>query len=374
MSLALSTLLYEWRRYLAAVIALAMAGVLMLALTGMFVGLLNSFTASIDRARGQLIVMPAAATSMQGQSSPLPARVVPLVYRHPDVVEVRDLPGDFGPFYAPGAAKPVLVIINAIDTEPEAITLPVDFSEETRLALSAPYNVAVDRSALKTLKVKPGDEASLYGRTVRVAAVIEGYANPEAPQVFLSRATLRMMRRVDDSQVGALFVRVRDPSRALEVRDELNALADGQYRVWDKRELSEATIKDVMQQGIIVILMMFMSSIGFIIGIVITWQTLRGAILANIKEFASLRALGVSIGSLRWVVMELSLWVGVAGVLLSGVFLAAIAFAGRMANIPMAYPVPSVIQTVLLLLAIAVGSGMLTLGALKKGQPADLLR
>ena len=33
-----------------------------------------------------------------------------------------------------------------------------------------------------------------------------------------------------------------------------------------------------------------------IIGVVITWQTLRGAILANIKEFASLRALGVSIG------------------------------------------------------------------------------
>jgi putative ABC transport system permease protein len=36
MSLALSTLLYEWRRYLAAIIALALAGVLMLALGAMF--------------------------------------------------------------------------------------------------------------------------------------------------------------------------------------------------------------------------------------------------------------------------------------------------------------------------------------------------
>jgi len=36
LSLALSTLIYEWRRYLAAVIALAVAGLLVLAMTGMF--------------------------------------------------------------------------------------------------------------------------------------------------------------------------------------------------------------------------------------------------------------------------------------------------------------------------------------------------
>ncbi|MBI1340812.1 FtsX-like permease family protein [bacterium] len=374
MSLALSTLMYEWRRYLAAVIALAMAGVLMLALTGMFVGLLQSFTASIDRARGQLLVMPAAASSMQGQSSPLPARVIPLIYRHSGVAEVRDLPGDFGPFYGPGATKPSMVVVNGVDTEPDAITLPQDFTEEQRMALSAPFNVAVDRTALNQLKVKLGDEASLYGRTVRVAAILDNYPSVEAPMLFTSRATLRAMGRIDDSSVGALFVRVKDPSQALIVRDELNAIADGQYRVWDRKELSAATIRDVMQQGIIVILMSFMSSIGFIIGVVITWQTLRGAILANIKEFASLRALGVSIGSLRWVVMELSFWVGIAGVLVSGLCLMAISFAGRANNIPMAYPIPSVAQTIVLLLLIAVGSGMLTLGALKKGEPADLLK
>jgi len=57
--------------------------------------------------------------------------------------------------------------------------------------------------------------------------------------------------------------------------------------------------------------------VGAFIGVVITWQTLQGAILANIKEFASLRALGVSMGSLRLIVMELSLWVGAAGLLLT---------------------------------------------------------
>ena len=41
---------------------------------------------------------------------------------------------------------------------------------------------------------------------------------------------------------------------------------------------------------------------GLLIGVGITSQTLRGAIMANIKEFASLRALGVGMGSLNRIV------------------------------------------------------------------------
>jgi putative ABC transport system permease protein len=44
LSLALSTLIYEWRRYLAAVIVLAVAAVLVLSMTGMFMGMSKSFT------------------------------------------------------------------------------------------------------------------------------------------------------------------------------------------------------------------------------------------------------------------------------------------------------------------------------------------
>ena len=39
MSLALSTLLFEWRRYMAAVMALALSGLLVLAMTGVFIGI-----------------------------------------------------------------------------------------------------------------------------------------------------------------------------------------------------------------------------------------------------------------------------------------------------------------------------------------------
>lgn len=380
MSLALSTLLFEWRRYLAAIIALALAGVLMLALGAMFIGIMNSFTATIDKSRAQLIILAPNAEASGGPGGgpgPLPKRVVPLIYRHPDVVEVQDLPDDFGRFVGPGQPSPSFVNIMIIDTSPNGVTLPQDFTDDMRRAIEAPFAVGIDVSAQRQLGVKVGDQAVLNGRTVRVALIMQGYANSQMPSLVMSRQTQRLMGRANDEQLGLLMVRIKEPhdKKNIErVRDELNALSDGLYRAWTKPELTASTTREMMQEGFIAMLMLFMSVIGFVIGVVITWQTLRGAILANIKEFASLRALGVSMGQLRGVVMELSLWVGVLGILASGVLMFGIAWAASAINLPMGFEISSITQTAVLLLLISIGSGALTLGALKKGEPADLLK
>ena len=376
MSLALSTLIYEWRRYMAAVLSLAVAGVLMLALAGVFIGIIQSLTASIDRARAQVMILSAETESFSGPGGgeAIPARVMPLIYRHPDVVAVADMQQGFGQFYGPGATQPDFANIIVIDTEPDAITLPIDFTEEMRATLEVPFNVAVDRSSLNGLGVKLGDLASLNGRTVRIALILKGYANSQASNVVMSRQTYRLLGQYDDDQLGMLAVRIKNPSQAETVRDELNAMADGQYRAWTKPELSDAMANDVLSTGFLAMILNFMNAIGFVIGVAITMMTLRGAILANIKEFASLRALGASLGNLRWVVMELSFWVGVVGIGVAGIAIFALMWVANLSNIPMGFRFASLVQTAVLLLAIAVGSGAMTLGALKKGEPADLLR
>ena len=380
MSLALSTLIYEWRRYLAAIIALALAGVLMLALGAMFIGMMQSFTVTIDKSRAELIITSPNAKASGGPgggSGSLPKRVVPLIYRHPDVVEVQDLPDDFGRFYGPGEPSPSMVNIMIIDTSPNGLTLPDDFTDAMRRAIEEPYAVGIDVSAMKQLGVKLGDQATLNGRTVRVALIMDGYANAQLPGLVMSRQTQRLMGRANDEQLGLLMVRVKNNGTLKDVeriRNELNAMSDGLYRAWTKPELTASTTKEMMSEGFIVILLTFLSAIGFIIGVVITWQTLRGAILANIKEFASLRALGVSIGQLRGVVMELSLWVGVLGIGAAALLMTGVALLAKSVNLPMGFEPGSVIQTAVLLLAISIGSGALTLGALKKGEPADLLK
>jgi putative ABC transport system permease protein len=129
-----------------------------------------------------------------------------------------------------------------------------------------------------------------------------------------------------------------------------------------------------MKEQIIGIMLGFSVFLGFLIGVGITSQTLRGAIMANIKEFASLRALGVSMGALRLIVLELSFWVGVVGLAATAVFTFLVSLLAKSAGLPMGFPAGWVIGVAILLLLISLASGLMSLGVLKKSQPADLLR
>jgi putative ABC transport system permease protein len=170
------------------------------------------------------------------------------------------------------------------------------------------------------------------------------------------------------------MVKIADPSRAEIVVAQLNAKANGKYRAWTRQELADANSNSLFKESFISIILFFALFMGAIIGMAITWQTLRGAIMANIKEFASLRALGVSMGSLRTIVMELSFWVGVAGILAAGVFTWVVSKVALAFGLPMDFPPMMVLGIAIFLLVIAILSGLLSLGILKKSQPADLLR
>jgi putative ABC transport system permease protein len=191
----------------------------------------------------------------------------------------------------------------------------------------------------------------------------------------MSLQTAKLLRLyVEGPRVGPLVVKVRDPGRAEGVAAELNSLAKGQYKAWSRASLSAASQKSMLQDGGIVVMVGFAVVVGAFIGIIITWQTLQGAILANVKEFASLRALGVSMWSLRLIVMELSAWVGVAGLVITAVLAAFVWVLSRSFGVPMDFPLFIVVPVAVTLLVIAVLSGMLSLRILAKAQPADLLR
>ncbi|MDE2221420.1 MAG: ABC transporter permease, partial [Gammaproteobacteria bacterium] len=175
-------------------------------------------------------------------------------------------------------------------------------------------------------------------------------------------------------RVGAILAKINDPSQARQVVDQLNAMGKGRYKAWTRADLSKSSQASMLADGPIAVMIGFAVVVSAFIGVVITWQTLQGAILANIKEFASLRALGVSMGRLRLVVMELSMWVGVAGLLLTLVLTAAVWFIALSSGVPLDFPMFVDVPVALALLGIAIFSGAMSLGILKKSQPADLLR
>ena len=380
MSLALATLLYEWRRYTAAVVALAFSGLLILAQVGMFTGIVRGATATIDRSRADIMILPAKMESLiNSGGGSLPSRLAPQLYMHPEVVEVAAMDNDGGRWInrPPDGAKAVttFVNVNMVDTRPGAVNLPTDFDEATRVALLEPYSVAIDESQLKRLGVKLGDQASLRGKTVWVRAILHGYPDINNASVTMSRDSFRLMgMATKDGKSGPLMVRVNDPARAAIVRDQLNKDAKGAYRAWTRQELSEANEGAIMGEQIIGLFVGFSVFLGFLIGVGITSQTLRGAVLSSIKEFASLRALGVGMGALRLIVLELSFWVGIVGLMATALFTFGVYLLATNGGVPMGFPAAWVIGVSILLLVISGFSGALALGVLKKSQPADLLR
>jgi putative ABC transport system permease protein len=380
MSLALATLIYESRRYLAAVIALAFSGLLILAQVGMFTGIVKGATATVDRSRADLMVMPAKSESLinSGPTS-LPRRLGPQLYLNPEVAQVASFDGGGGRWTnSPGKGKKqvtTFVQVNMVDTEPGAVTLPTDYSEATRIALLEPYAAAVDRTALARLGVKLNDTATINGKTVHIRAVLDGYPDMNNASVTVSRDSLRLLGMLEKGdKTGPLMVRLRDPAKADLVRDQLNAASKGAYRAWTREELSKANEGALLKEQIIGLFLGFSVFLGFLIGVGITSMTLRGAILANIKEFASLRALGVSMGSLRMIVLELSFWVGLVGLGATALFTWGVYLLGKSGGLPMAFPIPAVLGVATLLMVISLASGLMSLGVLKKSQPADLLR
>ncbi len=385
---------------MAAVIALAFSGLLVLAQVGMFVGIGKGFTAQIDRARADIMVLGPGAKALFGGPSGLPRRMIPLVYSHPEVVQVAPLDGSGGRFQnilspeqqakeearakkggkgkgkgGGSSRKSEFVNVTVIDAIPGYVTVPTDYTQSMLEALRRPYAVAVDETALKRLGVKKGDRALYNGKTITIAVVTHGYPNIIQPTLVMSRDTLRMLGEADTGQrVGPLMVEIRDPARAEIVAAQLNKKADGKFRAWTRQELADANSGAMLDDQIIGIMLGFSAFLGLLIGVAITWQTLRGAIMANIKEFASLRALGVSMGDLRNIVMELSFWVGIVGVLAAGLLTWLVTLLASAGGVPMYFPPVLVIIVAIFLVLIAIVSGFLSLGILKNSQPADLLR
>ena len=383
MSLALATLIYEWRRYMAAVVALAFSGMMVLVMLGLFTGIIHADFATTERSRADIFILPVKVTSMVNSNASLPARVEPQIYLNPHVIEVKSLEESFGSWVnTPGPEDKQVqkfVEVWAVDPEPNAVTLPVDYTEEQRTALMEPGAVAIDASNLAALGAKLNAKASINGHTVYVRAILHNYQSLEQPQIAASRDTVRRLARATntasgDADTGPLMVRIDNPSLADTVVAELNAASHGAYRAWTRIQFNRANENAVMSQQIVGVMLVFLTIMAILIGVGITSQTLRGAILSNIREFASLRALGISMFSLRWIVVEMSIWAGVAGIGMAGLitWLAALAAGG--AGLPLVIRPQPALMICVMLMVIAVVSGAMAMGVLKHSEPADLLR
>ena len=146
------------------------------------------------------------------------------------------------------------------------------------------------------------------------------------------------------------------------------------YKVWTAPEFSvESQLYWLLESGAGASFA-FSSTLGLLVGIVITSQTLMAALIASLREYATLRALGVSRRRLSAVVLEQAFWIGVLGLGIAGLASVAVWMAANAYDVGMTFTWWAVLGTGAVTLGVALGAGLLALRALARVEPAVLLR
>lgn len=375
-SLARSSLIYEWHRYLAAVLAVSFSGLLILIQLALLLGMFGTVSAYIDQSEADLWVGYEGTKSVDLGRNIASSNEV-FLRMHPEVEQVERFLMGYGAWRRPDGG-PISVTIIGVDTRTQALALARGISASLRAALDEPDTIVVDVSDLEKLQARIGSRAEVNGRTVKVVGTMEGFRAIGGAYIFASLSTAQRLLdptgRVAD-ETTYFLLKLAHPELTERVREQLIPAGSRRpYSVWEAHSFSvQSQLYWLFESGA-GMGAGFASLLGLAVGALITRQALMAAVLASLREYATLRALGVSLASLRRVVLEQSCWIGVAGLSITAPLACAIGYLAHRAAVSMVFPAWLIAATALLMLAIAIGSGLYALRPLFKSAPADLLR
>ncbi len=318
-SLARQSLLYDWRRFVAAILTLAFSGLLILVQVGLLLGQLDAFTLPIRRARADLWVTAPNISSWE-QSTIVAARTEGSFWSHPAVRDVQEMGLGQGDWRT-GDGKRQAVMVIGVSVQPGSLSDMTGFEAETLALLARPDTVVIDRTDAAKLGARTGETAEISGKRVIVGGFVRSFRSNMMPLVFASQATLRQLNQ-DWSGNGPPYLLLRlDPRFDAEtVRNELKATTGPRtYDVATPEELIFQSGRFWLEESGSGTSFAFSMLLALMVGVGVTSQTLRGAVTASLKEYAALRALGVRVARLRGIVLEQSLWVALAGIVLMAV-------------------------------------------------------
>lgn len=373
-SLARQNLTHEWRRFAAAILTLAFSGLLILVQIALLLGQLDAFTLPVTRSKADLWVTAANIRSWD-QSTIVPARAEGLFWSHPAVREVQEMGLGYTDWRTGDGARQNVMIVG-ITTQPGELSGLDGFTADMLAVLSRPDTVLVDQADADKLGATIGGTAEIAGRRVTIGGFVRGFRSNLMPLVFTSASSLRQINSDWSSNGPPYFLLKLDPRFDVEqVRREIEAADGGQsYGVATPEDLIIMSALFWLEESGAGTSFGFSMFLALLVGIGVTGQTLRGAVIASLKEYAALRALGVTVGQLRTIVIEQSLWVALVGNLLM------FFITGLLGGLAWVMGIPLVLTwwlgglTTLFVTAIACLSGLVALSVLYRSEPADLLR
>lgn len=375
-ALARKTLIYEWRRFLPAILAVGFAGLLQLLQAALVLGIFGSASVYITGSSADLWTgYPGTQSVNLGR--PIDAGVEMRLRMDPAVTQVEPFRWVDADWRGPNDTGGVSVFVSGINARPDGLMFAHALPADLRARLNEPDAVIVDRADLGSLGVKVGDTAVINGHRVRVAGVSNGLRALGGVNVVASLATAAELDTdtANANRMTYFVSKLSDPEQADAVAERLRGTTSfGSYDVWTARDFARRSQLYWMFDTGAGAGVLFLAGIVFLVGAVITSQTLVAAVIGSVREYATLNALGVGVGALRKVVMEQAFWVGAIGLVGSAV-LGGLLFAfARSRSVPVALDPLTTLACLLLGMGLAIVSGLAAMRSLRRADPASLLR
>ncbi|AHX12362.1 ABC transporter permease [Dyella jiangningensis] len=375
-ALARKTLIYEWRRFLPAILAVGFAGLLQLLQAALVLGIFGSASVYITGSSADLWAgYPGTQSVNLGRS--IDSGVEMRLRMDPAVTAVEPFHWVDADWRGPSDTGGVSVFVSGINARPDGMLFAHALSPALRAKLNEPDAVIVDRADLDNLGVGIGDTAVINGHRVRVVGVSNGLRALGGVNVVASLATAAELDTdpSNASRMTYFVAKLHDPADADEVAARLRGnRAFGSYDVWTAESFARRSQLYWMFDTGAGAGVLFLAGVVFLVGAVITSQTLVAAVIGSVREYATLNALGVGVGALRKVVMEQAFWVGALG-LLGSTVLGGIALAlARSRSVPVALGPWTTLACLALGMGLAIVSGLAAMRSLRRADPATLLR
>jgi putative ABC transport system permease protein len=290
----------------------------------------------------------------------------------PEVAAVEPYMQGFGYWDKPTGGMELCLVIGT-RLGPDAFGPIQQLTAEHRALLALPGSVVVDEGEFERLGItKVGDTTEVVGRRVRVVGTVSGLRSLAGPYVFCSIETAKSILRPPPDQTTFLLARCRTVAEAAHVvgqlrkyGNKLTAMTAEDFSFHSRWHWLTKT-KAGVALGLAAIL-------GLMVGAVVTYQTLRSAIVASLKEYAVLRALGIPRGRMMGMVLAQSFWVGLAGTLLAIPLIHIFAWVGNI-GAKVILPWWLWVGAISITMLVALLSGVLALRTLRNVEPVTLLR
>lgn len=372
MRYAIATCWFERRRFFAGVLAVAFSASLVSLLVGILLGLVSTVSAPVDRSTAELWLAAPKTESCDG-GMPLARRWMNRLAMLPEVAQTDDFIQSFS-YWKTARVGTVLCMVVGCNLDPATLGPGRLLTPAQRVALKETGAVLIDRGEAGRLGiVAAGETAEILHTRLRVVGFLEGMGSMTAPYVFCSRPTARRILWAYGGDTSTYLLgkcRTADDVPAALAR--LGHLED--VAVYTRDQFSFKSRLFWIRTTKSGLSVAFVALLGLVVGAVITTQTLHAAILAHVRELATLVAMGVPRPRIRGFVVQLALVVGSLGVLIALPTTKAAQGIGAVLGAPIALPGWLLAAASIVTLIVSALSGLMALRSLRQVDPAVLLR